>query len=96
LQQFKEYYSKTFARDPGGRYYVIKQVFNDNRFSKLDRFDFVAMALQQENDLGVLQEACLLMDTTRKSNQNFSKVDDYLSWYKDNRASFKTNSVNQP
>ncbi len=54
------------------------------------------MAMQQDNDLGVLQEACLLMDTTRKSNQNFSRADDFLSWYKDNRANFKTNSVNQP
>jgi hypothetical protein len=53
------------------------------------------MAMQQDNDLGVLQEACRLMDTKRKSSQNFPRVDDYLSWYKDYRPNVKTNLVNQ-
>ena len=79
-----------------GRFNAIKQVFKDNRFSELERFDFVALAMQQDNDLGVLQEACQLMDTKRKSKQIFVHADDYLSWYRDNRASFKTNSVSQP
>ena len=45
-------------RAPMGRFNAIKQVFKDNRFSELERFDFVALAMQQDNDLGVLQEAC--------------------------------------
>ena len=94
IQQFKDYYST--MRTPMGRFNAIKQVFNDNRFSELERFDFVALAMQQDDDLGVLQEACQLMDTKRKSKQVFVHVDDYLSWYRDNRAGFKTNSVNQP
>lgn len=96
LQQFKECYSKTFWNAPEGRFGVIKQVFNNNRFSELEHFDFLARAIQQDDDLLVLQEACLLMDTERKSNQNLIYFEDYLNWYKNNRPSFKTNSVNQP
>ena len=89
LQQLREYYSIAFATYPGVRFYLIGQVFNDKRFSELERFDFLAMAMQQDNDLGVLQEACRLMDTKRKSDKNFPRFGDYLNWYKDNRTNFK-------
>jgi hypothetical protein len=90
LQEWKAYCWNTFANNPGGRFAVIKQVFNDNRFSELEHLDFVKMVMEQDKNLVVLQEACRLMDTKRKSNQKFEFVDDYLRWYKDNRASFKT------
>jgi hypothetical protein len=90
LQEFQEYYSKTFSSNPSARSMILKQVFNDRRFSELERFDFIATAMQQDNNLEVLQEACLLMNAKKKSNQNFTHVDDYLSWYRDNRAGFKT------
>jgi len=96
LQQLKEHYFQTYANSPNGRYNTIKLIFNEDRFSELERFDFLATVLQQENDLEVLQEVCLLMDNKRKSNQNFTRVDDYLTWCKEYRANFKTNSASQP
>jgi hypothetical protein len=94
LDEFKEFYIKTGS--PVGRFNVIRQVFNDNRFSEQERFDFVATALQQDNDLGVLQEACNLMDVKRKSNEGLNHWGNYLSWYKENRENYKTNTINQP
>jgi hypothetical protein len=89
LQQLKEYYFTKFANYPAPRFYIIRQIFNDNRFSELEHFDFLAIAMQQDEELGVLEETCKLMDTKRKSAQNFPNFDDYLNWYKDNRTNFK-------
>jgi len=90
LAEFQKYYSN--SANPNGRFSAVRQVFNDNRFSERDRFDFVATVLQNDSDLGILQEACNLVDSKRKSNAGFNHWDTYLLWYYENRADFKTNS----
>jgi hypothetical protein len=73
------------------RFNVVNQIFNSTRFPELDRFEFLASVMQKDKSMRVRELCCDLMDTKAKSHLNFHRVDFYLQWLTQNRASLTNN-----
>jgi hypothetical protein len=87
LQQFKDFYL-AHSKEAPSRFYAIRQIFNDNRFSETDRYDFLGQVLQQDNSLIVVNEACSLIDKTAGLHFTIGAAPLYYQWIEKHRASF--------
>jgi hypothetical protein len=74
------------------RFNVVQQIFNSERFSERDRFDFVSKVIQTDNSLKMVQLCCNLMTPKSKLRFNLLRASAYVSWWGENRDSF-TNAV---
>jgi len=87
LQDFKELYF-SHPKEAPVRYFIVLQVFDDSRFSELERFDFLNMVLQQDKSIRVAEAACELMDAKAKMHRTVASANRYVEWFKTNRGAF--------
>lgn len=91
LQQLKDLYSSS-STETVKRFNAVKQIFNNSRFSELDRFNFIGTVMQNDNSLRVRELCCDLMDTKANIHRSFASLNSYLQWLAKNRTSLTNNS----
>jgi hypothetical protein len=87
LQQLEQAYS-AHSNSMWVRFNVVKQIFENSRFSELERYDFLAKVMQSDNSLKVVQLAVNLMTPKSNIRLNFIWTDSYLQWWAKNRSNF--------
>jgi len=66
----------------------LSAVWSQERFSKRERLQMLADAIQSESSLWALDRACRLMNTEANINKNILGASAYLRWWEQNKARY--------
>jgi hypothetical protein len=89
LQQLKIFYEQHM---PSIRKYLISYIATADRFTKIERLDFVAKIIQNDVFLSAKINACYMMDEEAKLHKNIMAANEYLVWWEKNRPNYNTNA----
>jgi hypothetical protein len=94
LENLKLYFS--VVQFVPARVAMLKDVYNDSRFSKADRIDFAIKAAASDPSISVRNYALFLVSQEAKLNKLLNGVPDYIAWWNENKSRYSNTSTNHP
>ncbi|HEG44186.1 MAG TPA: hypothetical protein ENH94_09080 [Phycisphaerales bacterium] len=75
---------------------LLKAIWEQERFPKVERLDFLQKTIATTQSLRTLNRACRLINKEAKIDKNFFSSDLYLKWWEENREKYNENPESQP
>jgi hypothetical protein len=80
------------------RIFLLKYVYDETRFSKADRIDFVVKVMSSDPSISVRNYSCFLISQEPKVNisKTLNGIPDYIAWWNNNKSNYSNISTNHP
>ena len=67
---------------------LLSELWQQERFPKRQRLEFLAEVIRSDSSLRVLHRACVLMDKEAHLGRNILRATDYLEWWETNKKNY--------